>query len=302
MAVTFGNLPPGPSGFNPSTYSQYRDPSTPPPQQKGGSWKWDVAKGAWDFIKGNAGDIISTVGSGIEAYMSSEDRAKQLEELRRQYDLGLKQRQDEQTTSAEQYEKDLQERIAGRTQGQGQFERTTGNTEAQAAVRAQTQLNAAPMADKAQALLLSRMGVAPGQFQGRDYTKGTSDLTRSAVAPSSGVTSAMQSAAAGYRPGDGGVDTSTMRMLLDKMRASGFRPETATAPPGETRPRLRIPPTLPPGSELPPPSPRPPSRMPPVPPGAFPPPTTQGPPPPQIDTEEDDSPAAIVRRRMTGVT
>lgn len=247
-------LPPG--GFNPYTYVpsatgyHLTDPSKPPPKQDGGNWIWDAAKGVWNFLKSNAGDVLQTAGGVVEGMMSSADRAKQLEELKRQYDASLKQRQSE-------YDRDLAEQIAGREQSGGQFDRTTGDTEAQAAVRAQTQLNAAPVADKAQALLLARMGVSPGQFQPRDYTKGTADLSRVSMAPGANVTSAMRTAAQGYRPGQGGVDTSAIRMLLAKMKASGFGPQQPTTmgsgqppmPPGPGGPV--VPPTDPTTPRLP---------------------------------------------------
>lgn len=211
----------------------YTDPySTPPmPTSGGGGWKYNVAKGAWEFIKDNAGDILQTGAGVLEGYMSSADRAKQLEEMKRQYDESLKQRQAEAATSHGEYGSTLAEQQAARAQSGGQFERTTGDTEAQAAVRAQTQINAAPMADKAQALLLKRMGVTPGAFQPRDYTQGDSALRTPFTAPGQNVATQMQQNAQNYKAGDGGVDTSTVRMLLEKMKAGGFKAPGAGAPP-----------------------------------------------------------------------
>lgn len=221
MAAQFGNLPTG-GGFNPSSFQpmgmRYTNPNSPPPEQDGGSWVWDFAKGAWDFIKGNAGDILQTGAGLIEGYMSSADRAKQLEELKRQFDANLTQRQAEAATAS------------------GQFDRTTGNTEAQLAVQAQAGLNRAPVADKAQALLLSRMGVAPSTFQPRDYTKGTGDLLRNTPPPSAHVTQTMQQAANNYRPGDGGVNTSTTQWLLNRMRGSADHRPVPTTPKVPTTP------------------------------------------------------------------
>lgn len=226
-------------GAPPPTFG-YRDPTQQPPKMDGGNWKWDVAKGIWEFVKGNAGDILQTGSGLIEGYMSSQDRAKQLAELARQYDQNFKQRQSE-------YDRDLADRGAARTQSQGQFDRTTGNTEAQLAVRAQTQLNAAPMADKAQSLLLSRMGVAPGAFKPRDYTQGTDELQRTSVAPGANVANAMQGAGASYREGDGGVDTSTTKWLLDRMRHSADSRGGPTAMPAPVVDPLR--PPIPPGTK-----------------------------------------------------
>lgn len=226
----------------------YANPNSPPPKRDGGSWFWDAAKGFWGFIKDNAGDILSTAGSAAEAYMSSEDRAKALAEQARQYDESLKQRQAE-------YDRTLAEQQAARAQSGSQFERTTGDSEAQAAVRAQTQLNAAPIADKAQALALSRLGVSPGQFKPRDYTAGTNDLSRKFTAPGAPVANAMQQAASSYQPGQGGIDTSALKMLLAKMTGNAQPPQPTqpalpALPPG-ARPRPL--PTVPTGTAFPPP-------------------------------------------------
>lgn len=213
--------PPQPS--TPNSQMQYNyaytDPTKPPPSQSGGNWVWDAAKAVWGFVKDNAGDILQTGASAVEGYMSSQDRAKALAEQARQFNESLKQRQAEAAQSA------------------GQFDRTAGNTEAQLAVQAQTALNKAPMADKAQALLLSRMGVSPGTFQPRDYTKGTGDLLRTPAPPSANVTQTMQKAAANYQPGHGGVNTATTAWLLNRMRQSADR----SAPPAPIAPRTEQP-------------------------------------------------------------
>lgn len=270
-----------PYGVPSSTYSQ--TPSTAPTTGgKGGvgQWVWNFAKGVWEFVKNNPGDVIGAATGLIEGYMSSEDRQKQLDEIKRQYDLSLKQRQAEQATGVEQ------------------FDRTTGNSEAQQAVQAQTQLNRAPLADKAQALLLARMGVAPGQFQGRDYTKGTADLLRTPMTPGANVASTMQTAAQNYRPGQGGVDTSTLSWLLNRMRTSADRSAVGTKPPTVTPPEPPAPPRpkirdliRPPGSEFPG---LPPTTSPPRPP------REEAPPPPDPSDPEipdDDENTTGFRRR-----
>lgn len=277
----------------------YQPPVTTAPgkQPGGGSWVWNAAKGIFEWAANNAGDILGTAGSLIEGYMSSQDRAKQLAELARQYDESLKQRQSEATTSNEQFGKTLAEQQANRLQSSSQFDRTTGDSEAQQAVRAQTQLNAAPIADKSQALLLARMGVTPGQFQGRDYTKGTSDLTRSPVAPSANVTSAMQAAAKGYKPGQGGVDTSVIKMLLEKMKGSAFHPQTPIVGPvdmpNEWRKRPPERPTTPLPTRFQPPTPD-------APPPSYPPAASDDPDhEPDRDADESyTSPGDIIKRRM----
>ncbi len=190
----------------------YTDPTRPPPNVDGGNWAWDAAKGVWNFIKGNAGDILGAAGSAIEGYMSSADRAKALAEQKAEFEAQLKQRQAEAAQSA------------------GQYGRTTGDSEAQAAVRAQTQLNTAPIADKAQALILARMGVSPGAFKPRDYTQSLSGLAKPNTAPGAAVATTMQNAASSYKPGQGGVNTDVLKALIAKLTGSSGITPPSTGP------------------------------------------------------------------------
>ncbi len=181
----------GPDGESPPPGAVSKDPAT-------GGWLDSVG----NLIKDNLGNIISAGGAVLEGQQAAAQHAASLAEQKREFEANLAQRQAESKQSADQ------------------FGRTTGDTEAQAAVRAETQLNKAPVADKAQALLLARMGVAPGQFKPRDYTQGTSRLGQPQAAPGANVATSMQNAAANYKPGQGGVDTSTLKMLLAKMTGS----------------------------------------------------------------------------------
>ncbi len=194
----------------------YNDPTKPPPQTEGGNWAWDVAKGLWSFVKDNAGSLIGAAGNAVGAYESEKQTAAKLAEQKAEFEANLKQRQAEEARAA------------------SQFGRTTGNEEAQAAVRAQTQLNKAPIADKAQALILARMGVSPGQFKPRDYTQGQASLTTPNAAPGANVASTMQHAASAYTPGSGGVNTDYLKALIAKMSGSSglpTKPTTPTEPP-----------------------------------------------------------------------
>lgn len=217
----------------------------------GGGGFWDAAG---NFIKNNAGDVLKTGAAVAGGVLSAQQQAAQLAEQKRQYDDNLKQRQAEQATSGEQFGQTLAQRQAEQAASTGQFNRTTGDSEAQAAVRAETQLNKAPIADKAQALILARMGVAPGVFQPRDYTKGQASLVSPKAAPGAAVASAMQKAAAGYVSGQGGVKTDTLQMLLNKMKAGGFSDPNAPTTPPTPRPSLPIsdgPPPVKPSTSVP---------------------------------------------------
>lgn len=104
-----------------------------------------------------------------------------------------------------------------------QFARTQGQSEAKDAVGAQNLINRAPMADNAQALLMARMGSAPQAFAPRDPTRGPiSQATMGTPATGGPATqlAAGQAAAANYKPGQGGVDTSVLELLKQKMMAS----------------------------------------------------------------------------------
>ncbi len=213
----------------------YTNPNTPPPTVPGGSWAWDALKGVWGFIKDNAGDILKTGASAVEGYMSSEDRAKALAEQKREYDQTLAARAAEAAEARRQADAQLAQRQAESKTGAEQFGRTTGDTEAQQAVRTETQLNKAPIADKAQALILSRMGVSPGAFQPRDFTQGLSNLSKPFTAPGAPVATSMQRAASSYTPGSGGVNTDVAKALLAKLvGSSGLNVQSSarpTAPP-----------------------------------------------------------------------
>lgn len=110
-----------------------------------------------------------------------------------------------------------QEEIAQRA---AEFERTQGQSESKDAVGAQNLLNRAPMADQAQYLLRARMGAAPTTFAPRDFTRGPMTPATMAAPATGGPQDRMaagSTTAAGYKPGMGGVDTSVIQMLRDRM-------------------------------------------------------------------------------------
>jgi hypothetical protein len=82
------------------------------------------------------------------------------------------------------------------------------------AVQAQTALNLNPMRDRAAYMLTSRLGMPPGAFQPRDYTRGTMPGQGAPTGGMAPVMGAMQTAARDYRAGMGGMDTSALRAQL----------------------------------------------------------------------------------------
>ncbi len=250
------SYPPGIQPYSPTSgYSGYKPGATPgtpgqfastvgPDGQtyttKDGGISWtdvlgkavDIGTSIGKFLHDNAGSILQAGGAALGALESEKQTQEKLAEQKAEFGV----------TSAQQAARDAaQQAQFGTTSGQqaardaeakAQFGRTTGDTEAQAAVRAQTQLNQSPIADKAQALILARMGVSPGVFQPRDITRGVSDLSRPSVAPGANVAATLQKAAAGYKPGQGGVDTSVLRSLIAKLTGSSGLQTQPTQPTG----------------------------------------------------------------------
>lgn len=143
----------------------------------------------------SGGDWLNAVGTGVGIYMDHQGQERNRATSDAQFRAGLAQRARE-------------------------FERTQGQREAQDAVRAESQLNRAPMADQAQALLMARMGVAPETFAPRDMTKGTDAFRAGSSGGPGNVTRGHQEAVRRYRPGDGGVRTEALEDYLERMRRS----------------------------------------------------------------------------------
>lgn len=218
-------------------------------EDDGGSWIGDVGGWLAKQLSGiDAGDVLGAAGAGVGAYMDSKTAAAALAQREREFQRQLAQRQAEMGMSGEQFEKTLGQRQAEEATRSGEFGRTTGNTEAQIAVQAETAMNKAPMADKAQALLLARMGAAPQSFQPRDITRGIPQFRAGASGGPSNVTATMQNAASSYKPGAGGVDTTALKLLQQRMLAGKQQnpgvagpPEQPPRVPGVGEPRVRRP-------------------------------------------------------------
>lgn len=145
------------------------------------------------------GDILKGAGAGIEAYTQQQDTAAQLAERKREFDQS-------------------------QAQQQAQYARSISNAESQQAAQLQSLVNRAPMADKAQSLLMSRMSAAPTAFKPRDYTQGLSNIQPGQTAsggPADQMASA-QTAAANYTPGSGGVNTDTYNLLLNRLKGNAL--------------------------------------------------------------------------------
>ncbi len=226
---------------------------TPPPGavKQDGNGNWLDSLG--NFISSNAGTLLGAGGAAIGAYESAQQTKDKLAQQNREFGVTSAQQAARDAEAKRQADANLAQRIAEAKTGSDQFGRTTGDTEAQAAVRAQTQLNKSPIADKAQALILARMGVSPGAFQPRDITRGVQELSRPSVAPGANVATTMQNAAANYKPGQGGINNDVLRGLITKMTGqSGLIPESPTGPAQPPNPLIPRPPVLPITPKLPP--------------------------------------------------
>ncbi len=125
---------------------------------------------------------------------------------------------------------------AGIAERQREYNRTTGDTEGQMAVGVQNRLNTAPMADNAQYLLMSKLGAPPTAFHPRDITQpgGANNLNTPATGGAADQLAANQAASAKYTPGAGGVDTSALQLLLQKLKGSAYGSPSAMPSPSPT--------------------------------------------------------------------
>ena len=135
------------------------------------------------------------------------------------------------------------------------WNRKQENLEQGQALDIQNMLNRAPMMDRAQALLMARLGAAPVAFNPRDVSRGTAELNRKADDPFGGVMRTMSDAATKYRPGDGGMDFDLHRRLLAKLSnptpTKMANPGTYRAGKGYTPPVPGVAPVAPPAARPP---------------------------------------------------
>jgi hypothetical protein len=164
-----------------------------------------TSNGVMDWLKGLMGgdtssaDILKGIGGVVGGYMTNAQQQAKLQQ------------------DQDQYNRNLQEK-------QAEFGRLTGNAEATAAANAEQALNRSPMADKAQYQLMARMGIAPTAFKPRDYTQGLSNIASKPTGGYGDVMDSMSNAAKSYTTGAGGVDTSALALLKNRMLANAAAP------------------------------------------------------------------------------
>lgn len=99
-------------------------------------------------------------------------------------------------------------------------EANTVNTLGGSMVGVEDRINAAPMRERANAMLMQRIGAPPPAFRPRDYTQGFGDIA-AGRGPSGGAAPAIDAAsaaAAAWKPtGTGYGDTSVQRALLQRL-------------------------------------------------------------------------------------
>jgi hypothetical protein len=217
-------------------YSPYRSspqPVYPTPSMPGGGsgsvWDseggggWDWVKWLGGFFKDHAGDLLNTAGNvagGYLDYRQSEEGRKQQQQ---QFEQTLKQRQDE-------------------------FNRTFGLSQNAQAMDVAGKINRAPLADRGQYMAMNY--TPPMPFQPRDYTKGVEQIRGAATGGAQAQLAANAATAANYKSGMGGVDTSTLQLILSRLGLNGtgngngtgltppapFRPPTTPTTPTDTTP------------------------------------------------------------------
>jgi hypothetical protein len=180
----------------------------------GGTVNTSGGNSTMDYIKNlfkdtSGGDILRTAGSAIGGYMSNEQAQAALAQRKAEFDQTAAQRKAE-------------------------YERTTGNSEATAAANAEQAINRAPLADKAQYQLMARMGIAPTAFKPRDYTQGLSNIASTPTGGYGDVLDTMGGAAKSYTTGAGGINTSALSLLQNRMLANAKSPAMPATTPART--------------------------------------------------------------------
>ena len=105
-------------------------------------------------------------------------------------------------------------------QAQDQFNKTYSLQNNAQTLAVQKQLDRAPIVDKAQYGIEN--AAAPTPFQPRDYTQ-AAGFTGLATPPTGGPAAqlaANNAASAKYTPGAGGVDTDTMKLILQRLKGA----------------------------------------------------------------------------------
>jgi len=125
---------------------------------------------------------------------------------------------------------DYQAKQQALAQQKEQFEKQYGLAQNTQASNVASQLNRAPLADKGQYLALNYQG--PQTFQPRDYTHGLNQIQGQAQGGAGAQIAANQAASANYKQGAGGVDTSTLKLILSRLNM-GQQPQ-GSGPPGAT--------------------------------------------------------------------
>lgn len=162
-----------------SSFSTFSTPSfgTPSSTGTGGSGASSTTPNFYGITLGDVLGLLGGIGSGIANYSLSKDQL---------------------------------------AQQAAEFAKQYGLASGEAALAAKSQLNRAPLADKGQYLALN--AAAPTPFQPRDYTSGGLGATRGS--PTGGAAQQLAAnaiTANTYKPGMGGVDTSTITQFLKSL-------------------------------------------------------------------------------------
>ena len=193
----YGPTYPGQPGGYQSTqpvYPTFDVPDVPGSTGSGGWTDW-LGKG-WDAVKGflgdHGGDIVKGAADAGAAYLDYQSKQQ-----------ALKQQQE-------------------------QFEKTYGLNVNSQAMQAANAKNRAPLWDKA--TYLAQNFAPPMPFNPRDYTKGIPNLKGQATGGAAAQMAANNAASANYKQGMGGIDTSVIDSVLQRL---GLAPAaTQTGPTG----------------------------------------------------------------------
>lgn len=172
---------------------------------------------SWAIAANVGGQLLGGLAQGQKSREDARERARQLAEEQRQFNarLGEDQRQ------------------FGVTSGQRQFDQNlSANTQyGDRAQNVNRELETLPMRDKAQALLLQRMGAPAQQTTARSLAGGGTDALRGGAAPAMPYDlNAFKAQAEAYKPGDGGMSGDVQRQLLARYMNVPTAPDVASQP------------------------------------------------------------------------
>lgn len=171
----------------------------------------------WAIAADVGGKVLGGIAGGQKAREDARERARQLAEEQRQFNANLGENQ-----------RQFNAGYGQKTFDQNLNANTAYGDRAQSVNR---ELETLPMRDKAQALLMQRMGAPAQQTTARSLAGGGTDALRGGGQPQMPYDlNAFKAQAEAYKPGDGGMSGDVQRQLLARYMAPPSAPEMSAQP------------------------------------------------------------------------